>query len=565
MTGSRRNSRRKSKEVMDDDLEPEMMNYAYRRNQNYLVLANPIKSTLPASIRRKTKAGHTLIRYMSLDRTSKAIYDFVKPTTLSPAATLLQDMSESEFQQHIAHVKLQYRETWIKYRDELKLGESDEEYTIEKLLDRKKIGRKLVYLVKWMDWGDEYNTWEPRAMLMECCSQLVADFDKRFKQQIAVNQDGSPASSPRKRTSPSKSFAAVFKSNKRARAKRTGTGKRSYFTATARLQVDNLCETKRPKPGLELMAGLVSPSQLPHLGGYNFLVDVILNGDSSMDASTIATATLDKLLTLHAPSATQLAWVPGCGEHDWLIIDRAIDLAACSDNHNLRHRGLTVLRYCSQVLQDSLLTPDGHQIVSELLQLHASGERQAIRHLVLRYRDVVEQHASLAVAAMTSLFQPIFDARDEQGQHTTAHLFAEALSEVTNTKHRAVFINTLQQPLLGCVAAAVLHKTCNVPKAGRTWKEQPLSMDALLQCYFQMRPSSKSADAVCEFLTLLHHTFAAVKAEVEILTHVARDSLVEAIDTIASSLPKTLKRSGKVAVRIQLLKSVVKLAPVMQA
>jgi hypothetical protein len=40
---------------------------------------------------------------------------------------------------------------------------SDEEeiFTIEKLLDKRYPGPKVQYLVKWKDYGDEHNSWEP--------------------------------------------------------------------------------------------------------------------------------------------------------------------------------------------------------------------------------------------------------------------------------------------------------------------------------------------------------------------------------------------------------------------
>jgi len=181
-----------------------------------------------------------------------------------------------------------------------------------------------------------------------------------------------------------------------------------------------------------MIAGLTTSSTMPHLASYNFLIDVIvsassvssqspgslsfelrslvssslspvlssppqLNAEAPIDASAMAARTLDRLLTLHAPSSTQLAWIPGrviqglsssarllmallqgaasktgsssIGLSIWLHAATTTTWYGCFEPGTLplltlppylqRHRGLAVLRYCGHVMQDSLLTPDG--------------------------------------------------------------------------------------------------------------------------------------------------------------------------------------------------------------
>lgn len=40
-------------------------------------------------------------------------------------------------------------------------------YTAEKLLKRRRIGKKAEYLVKWLKWDEKYNTWEPECNILD--------------------------------------------------------------------------------------------------------------------------------------------------------------------------------------------------------------------------------------------------------------------------------------------------------------------------------------------------------------------------------------------------------------
>jgi hypothetical protein len=61
--------------------------------------------------------------------------------------------------------------------------EANHEYELEKVLDSRtvKAGRRsrLEYLVKWLDYGPEHNTWEPADVIQKAAKSLVAAFERR--------------------------------------------------------------------------------------------------------------------------------------------------------------------------------------------------------------------------------------------------------------------------------------------------------------------------------------------------------------------------------------------------
>ena len=52
-----------------------------------------------------------------------------------------------------------------------------EEYVVEKILDMKKQGSAVKYLIKWEGFDDEFNSWEPKSNLNNCL-ELVERFIK---------------------------------------------------------------------------------------------------------------------------------------------------------------------------------------------------------------------------------------------------------------------------------------------------------------------------------------------------------------------------------------------------
>ena len=68
-------------------------------------------------------------------------------------------------------------------RDEMMADEADEEvevmFVVEKILGRKKEGRRTMYLVKWEGFEEKDATWEPLANLGNV-KELIKDFEKDF-------------------------------------------------------------------------------------------------------------------------------------------------------------------------------------------------------------------------------------------------------------------------------------------------------------------------------------------------------------------------------------------------
>jgi hypothetical protein len=56
--------------------------------------------------------------------------------------------------------------------------EGEEEYEVEKILNSRKVGRQLQYLIHWKGYGPEEDTWQPKADVANA-PKLV----RRFHQQ----------------------------------------------------------------------------------------------------------------------------------------------------------------------------------------------------------------------------------------------------------------------------------------------------------------------------------------------------------------------------------------------
>jgi hypothetical protein len=54
-------------------------------------------------------------------------------------------------------------------------------YTIEKILDKKKLNNTYYYLIKWKDYDDSYNTWEPYKQLVKDVPEMVQQYEDSIK------------------------------------------------------------------------------------------------------------------------------------------------------------------------------------------------------------------------------------------------------------------------------------------------------------------------------------------------------------------------------------------------
>jgi hypothetical protein len=58
--------------------------------------------------------------------------------------------------------------------------EEDEDYEVERILEKKGTGKRLRYLVKWIGWPEEDNTWEPVENLTNA-KDLISAFEEKLK------------------------------------------------------------------------------------------------------------------------------------------------------------------------------------------------------------------------------------------------------------------------------------------------------------------------------------------------------------------------------------------------
>ncbi|XP_026807408.1 heterochromatin protein 1-like [Rhopalosiphum maidis] len=65
----------------------------------------------------------------------------------------------------------------------VKQEEENREYVVKKILDKRKRYGKVEYLIKWKDFNDSENSWEPIKNLN--CKYLIKQFEKKRKSMLS--------------------------------------------------------------------------------------------------------------------------------------------------------------------------------------------------------------------------------------------------------------------------------------------------------------------------------------------------------------------------------------------
>ena len=77
------------------------------------------------------------------------------------------------------------KEEYLWNDDKQDQSEEQEEYAVEKIVDKRYLNGRINYLIKWKGYDDKDNTWEPIDNLF--CSDLIEKFEKTYKNTESHN------------------------------------------------------------------------------------------------------------------------------------------------------------------------------------------------------------------------------------------------------------------------------------------------------------------------------------------------------------------------------------------
>ena len=91
------------------------------------------------------------------------------------------------------HIRTKMPKGRNKKRKQRDFEPEEETYTVDKILKKRIVEGRTEYLLKWMNYPDSASTWEPQENLD--CPELIADFEKKTKEQSAARHKEQDAAS----------------------------------------------------------------------------------------------------------------------------------------------------------------------------------------------------------------------------------------------------------------------------------------------------------------------------------------------------------------------------------